>query len=341
MVCGQAAWVILLGAYMGGCGDGSSNANAAGGGNNASGGDSVAGSSASGASGTGAGGTASAGRASGGTASGGAAAAAPLDCTGDFGSPTNAIAEVDGIQIASPTLSPDQRELIYTRIDYGTTLWTFVHALRGSSSEAFSPATALPELDAACQTAENRSIDLSSDGLRAYIDCYSETPGSATLHVADRASLQASFVVRATSQPIGGSSAAISTDELTLYSNDDTPVGVSPLRYQRATTNDDFGPAQPISELAGVSVFSVDPSPDGLALYAGVTSSLGVVRRSSVTEKYGLPTVLVAQQTVIGPPRKDYVYGAPELSHDCRSLYFVQQDTASPSLNGSILVLKR
>lgn len=266
------------------------------------------------------------------------AGAGPLDCSGTFGTPEVALPRETGIVLGSPTLSPDGLELIYARKPQGQI--EFRRSLRTSPQAAFPLGSPLPSLDAACQPEEDRSVDLSRDGLRAYVACYSatETPvGPATLHVAERASLAQDFTMRPGSSMIGPS-AAISADELTLYSASNLDPGTYPSRqYTRRTPSDAFGDAADIPGLELVNITAPEPSPDGLSLYAGLRGELVVSTRPSLDQPFVAPTVLFS------PAASVEQLGAPEVAHDCRSLYYLSQtsDVTTAMVSSVLMVVRR
>jgi hypothetical protein len=54
-------------------------------------------------------------------------------------------------------------------------------------------------------------------------------------------------------------------------------------------------------------------------LYGGLDSSVQVAARATPSGAYGAPTIVVETTT-------DHAVGAPEVSHDCRSLYYIDVD---------------
>lgn len=261
-----------------------------------------------------------------------------LDCSGAFGMPAEAMPRETGIPLGSPTLSPDELELIYARKPTGQI--EFRRSLRTSTSAAFPIGSPIPALDAACQPGDDRSVDLSRDGLRAYVACYAATGtpvGPATLHVAQRTAVGQDFTLLAGTSMIAPS-AAISADELTLYTSSDVNPGLAPPRqYTRGALEDVFGSAADIPGLETLNVSAPDPSPDGLALYGGLNGGVVVSARPSVDMPFSAPMTLVAPTAALEQ------LGAPELSHDCRSLYYISQtsDTTTNMLTSVLLVVRR
>lgn len=325
-------WLVLAALLGGleGCGEAGEQA-----GPGAGAGGATAGSSGSG--GQGAGGSG----AGGGSAAGGAGATAQaglgsIDCSGTFGTPVPILDEASDVLLSSPTLSPDALELIYVR-GRGTQI-EFHRSTRDSLVAPFPVGAPLPDLDAACQPGDARSADLSYDGLRAYVVCYSATAeptGPGMLHVADRAGLAASFVFRSDSLRVGPS-AAISRDELTLFSASDIDVGSAPpLQFTRSSLSATFGAGETISGLEGVFLSSPDPSPDGLSLYGGLLGDVVEARRSTASAAFGAPIVLYSR------PSTNEQLGAPELSQDCRSLFYLHQTYEGGLLRSQLLMARR
>jgi len=277
------------------------------------------------------------GGAAGATAGGGSAGGGlgPVSCQGDFGSPTVVLAGETGVPVASPSLSPDTLELFYVRESKEE--HAFRRSTRADDNAMFTAGAPVPELDAACAAGESRTIGLSSDGLRAYVVCYAADPnalGGGVLHVADRASQGAAFTLRAGTAMVGPS-AAISSDELTLYTSSDVDPGSDPpRRYRRAATTAEFGSGEDIPGLSVVNLSAPDPSPDELELFGALDTDLVVTTRATRDGAFGEPRILL-------PHVENAIYGAPEISRDCRSLFVVRQTRDSVLYSGEILVMRR
>jgi hypothetical protein len=246
------------------------------------------------------------------------------DCSGTFATPALGLTEDAKAKLASPALSPDALTLFYTRtLDDQIGFRT---STRASLTAVFPAGAAVPELDAACQAAEGRSVDLSADGLRAYVACYSATAepvGTATLSVAVRASLGAPFALSGAKVQVGAG-AAISKDELTLFTSSDINPGFKPpLLFQRASLADAFGAGAAIPGLEEVNLTAPDPAPDGTTLYGGLMGNVVVTTRASADAPFAAPSVLFA------PADATQQLGAPEVSQDCRRLFFVRQTSAN------------
>lgn len=243
------------------------------------------------------------------------------------------------VRLGSPTFSPDGLELIYSRDGLDGTPITFRRSTRAGVDEPFPVGAPLVSLDAACPPEESRSIDLSPDGLRAYLVCYNDevSPvGPGTLHIAERPSLTGEFVLRPETREVGPS-AAISADELTLYTSSDVDLGGFPPRqYQRTSVSEMFGASSDIPGLETAALVAPDISPDGLSLYGG-DGGVQVAVRSSKDAPFGAPTLLY-----MGGTQREAL-GAPEMSRDCRTLFYIQQlsvDTGT-GVNATLMMARR
>ncbi|HWP05707.1 MAG TPA: hypothetical protein VNN72_08195 [Polyangiaceae bacterium] len=255
---------------------------------------------------------------SGGGSAGRGGSPASVDCSGTFGEP-RLVFEPHAQQLFSPTLTADELELIYAVGD-GSNLEYF-HSKRSSKAEDFEPGPGepLPELDAACVTTDSRTIDLTSDGLRAYLVCYgSDNPESHTLRVAARPTLGAPFVLDPKSYGSVGPSAGIAPDELTLYSSAVRPGQDPALAFERASTSEPFGDGMPIPGLEEVLLLTPDVSADGLSLFGSVDGAIVVATRSTTHDAFSIADPIIA------PPDSGEWISAT-ISEDCRSLYAVRQ----------------
>jgi hypothetical protein len=116
-----------------------------------------------------------------------------------------------------------------------------------------------------------------------------------------------------------GASAAPSADELQLVSSSEqNATGTAPpALYVRSTLTDPFGTANPIPGLEQVDLLTPALGPDSLTLFGAVSESIVVVSRSNSLAAFGAPTTLFANDGSTN------FYGAPEVSNDCRYLYYV------------------
>lgn len=273
-----------------------------------------------------------------GSAGGGSSAGAgqpSSDCSGTFGPGELALTGDPDVLLASPTLSPDAMELIYTRIKDGQI--GFRRSRRMNILQPFPAGSPITSLDAACSVSEARSADLSADGKRAYVVCYSSSAsplGAGTLHVADRSDDGDTFAFRPETLQVGPS-AAISADDLTLFTSSEQDAGAEPARqFTRPSQSEQFGAAQAIPGLETENLSAPDVSRDGLILFAGLRGDLVVASRTSRDKPFSAPTILFAAPSVTQP------LGSPEISADCRSLVYLAQ-TSQNGLSTSQLMLAR
>jgi len=304
-------------------------AGAASGGSGAEGGVAGAGGAADGGSGAGRGGVSgSAGIDSGGAGTGGAAGgssagsagstagASSLDCTGTFGEPRLVFDPFVAFQ--SPTLNPDETELLYVGYDPGSDYVQFLRATRPSKADLFGlpePATGLENL---CLGSPQGTIDLSPDGRRAYVVCYDPAFAiSDALWVAERSAPNAPFVVSSAIYGLVGASAAIATGELTLYSAGPALALDPGLLFERPTTDVPFGGGIAIPGLEDTAIVTPDPSPDGLSLFVGMAGQVLVATRTALGEPF---TTL---DPVLTPADSMTIWSSATISEDCRSLYAI------------------
>ncbi len=288
-----------------GCSDGETTGSGgtgdASGGTNGSGNASSGGSSGSGAGGSGAGG------------SGG------VDCSGTFASAVGVFE--DGPRVTTPALTADELLLFYARGPSGDE--RFYVAERASKTAAFSPGVPITELDAPCQLTDDRSVDVSDDGLTAYVSCYQAGTLAVptTLYVLTRASRSEVFGAASEVGSMTPSSSVENDGLSAVWSGEETP---STRLATRSALSEPFGNDTELPGLESTNVFTPDLSPDGLAVYGAIDSaegrSLAIATRASTDEPFGAPVIATA--LLAGLPNS----GAPELSADCRALYFIGVD---------------
>lgn len=242
-----------------------------------------------------------------------------VDCSGSFGGA--AVVLDDGARVATPSITADELVLFYTRGDSGGE--RFYVSQRASVSEAFPVGASVPELDAACQTTDDRSLDVSGDGLTAYVSCY--PPGTlaepTTLYVLTRASQTEPFGSASEAGSMTPSSSVEEDGLSAVWSGEASP---STRLATRTSTTESFGNDTALPGLETTNVHAPDLSPDGLAVYGGIDvegiRTLAASTRASTSEPFRAPEVLSGLiSTLLGS-------GAPDLSADCRSLYFVGVD---------------
>jgi hypothetical protein len=320
----------MLGALAAGCGgksidiDGDSRSrggSTASGGSTSNGGGSNGGTSSGGASsgGTSGAGTSGGGTSNGSSGSGSGGSSEVIDCTGAFGAPRTVL-ETARFSVASLTVSPDELELIYVASTTMSGEQGFYRARRASRAEAFSEPVALPELDAVCtRSIENRSGDLTFDGLGFYFACYEiQSPSAARLRVARRASLDAPFVVDPTPFGTVTGGPSVSRDELELFA---AIAGEPAMRYVRSDASAPFGIGEPLLGFGTAPLLTPEIAPNGLDLFFAQTT-LGpshVLVTATRTE----PHAAFGQLDLVLPEIMYEYFGSPALSKDCRSLYYV------------------
>lgn len=227
------------------------------------------------------------------------------------------------MDLGGPSITEDELELFYS-LDTGTGLASFVVTKRESVSAAFPAASPVPGVSG-CSTPFG-TMDVSDDGLRLYYACWADSSAPVSVEFADRPDRASAFTPKGTVAMLGGSP-AIDSLELVLYSSGLS--GGAPLMAERESPLDEFGEATEIPGLATSTLVTPDASPDGLQLFGAQTGILGFVSRPNVDAPFGAFT------PVPGLPDNS---GAPAISADCRSLYFVAR---TPSGARAIYVAKR
>jgi hypothetical protein len=307
----------------------------------------TAGASAGGASGSGALGMAglsagAGGGGNGGDNTGGHAASggtsSSVDCTGTFGDGQVLVAGAKQVILSSPTAPADELELFFVEHDVskgGSP--RIMRMARATSDASFGDAAPVTELDSVCNTSDERGISITPDGLRLYVDCYtgtsSFTPGP--VHLAQRTARDASFMIDSATYGTIGPQIDVTADELTAFTSSEMNTTSPPRQYSRSSTSDPFANGQAIPGLESVALGTPFLASDGLTLYGGVDPDLVFVARPAPGQPFGSPSVVFAGQKNMA------AYRAPEVSADCRTLYFVRIDTASGASTYSLEVSKR
>jgi hypothetical protein len=267
-----------------------------------------------------------------------------VDCDGDFGDGRVVYSAPAGKSISSPTLTPDELELFffeYVEEATGVTAGGFFRATRASKSVAFGESETLAELDAACASTDRRSIELSRSGLRAYVVCYADTASGSNgaLQLATRDALGAPFELEDAEYGSVGAGAALSNDELELVSTASTnAAGAAPPEiYERGALSEPFGPGGVIPGLEASGLITPDLAPDDVSLFGAEANSIVVATRPRRGADFAAAMAVI-------PAGADRRYGAPEVSADCRALYYVVVDTvptATPPSQWSFQVSER
>lgn len=242
------------------------------------------------------------------------------DCSGSFGEPVELFA-VDTTAPQSFAITPDELELYYVIAPQDVRI--IERRVRSSRSSSFGPAEAVPELLDLCPGLSPDfavgTIDLSPDGLVAYIACETVVELPTTLVRATRTALGAAFTPDPTPLGIVGASFA-TADGLEGFAN--TPEALDQIdRYQRTSLTVPFGEAERLP----IVLRGPDPSNDGRWLFGGVPIAgtdqyqLAAAMRPDRGSPFGEPT----SEGFPSPPAgfSDYT---PTISADCRSLYFLR-----------------
>lgn len=232
----------------------------------------------------------------------------PVDCNGPFGSPELVLAVEPPMDLGGPTITADELELFYS-LDNGSGMASFVVAKRETELDAFSAGSPVLGLSG-CPTPLG-TMDVSHDGLRLYYACWSDGAAEVTVTLADRTDRLGEFTVQSAIGTAGGSP-AVDRAELILYSSGLN--GRAPLRALRGQLSEDFAAAEGIEGLENSTLSTPAPSPDGLALYGAQAGALVVATRPDPASAFG------AAKAIPGLPTNA---GAPVLTADCRTLYFV------------------
>lgn len=249
------------------------------------------------------------------------------ECNGAFGEPVVLFTAEMSIP-QSFTITPDELELYYVNDLDGERI--IERRVRSSRTTGFGPGEPVSELLDVCPSVNAAfavgTVDLSPDGLVAYIACEEDVTLPTTLVTARRTSLGGAFTPDPT--PLGMVGASFATaDGLEGFSN--TPAELAGLdRHQRASLAVPFGTAERLS----IQLRGPDPSNDGLWLFGSVavgggTSEeyqLAAAARSDLASPFGEPSA----EGFPTPPAgfSDYT---PTISADCRSLYFLRLGESS------------
>lgn len=235
-----------------------------------------------------------------------------VDCSGVFGV---GVLFFEDTNVTSPALTSDELELFY--VDGDETQQTVKRTVRLTTQESFPVGTQVAELNALCGPNDSRTIDVSDDGLRAYVLCYQ-------FEQIEEANHPLLLISRPTRQdPFTGaqeianfaSSPAVSSDELSLIGN--TYGSPSTDVATRAALGDTFEGRAPLLGLENVALFAPTLSPDALQIYGANSGAITVATRTDPSSPFGAPTALS------NLPEGLSAAGAPEISADCRSLLFV------------------
>jgi hypothetical protein len=260
----------------------------------------------------------------------------------------------EGVLLASPTLSPDELEVLYAQS--GEEGSQIRRSARSALNAPFPTGEVVAELEPSPASPQYRcspfngtqrlSIDLSGDGLTAYLVCASVPPfaPSAYVRVARRPGIAAAFVVDPQDYGQAGPDFSISADELGGYSSAiryDRPPGTpvqpgaySPRFYPRSTKSATFGEipgaGSSVPGLETLSLVAPDPSPDGLWLFGLGEGGIAVAGRERLDAPFGAPSVVLTSDNQVGRLLFD-----PEVSEDCRRLYYIKRESGPPPAYGT------
>ncbi|HTQ02378.1 MAG TPA: hypothetical protein VMI54_00925, partial [Polyangiaceae bacterium] len=268
-----------------------------------------------------------------GASAGGAASTA--DCSGAFGSPQVLVAGAKQVILSSPTVPDDGLELFF--VEHDLAQGGAPRIMRATQGAMFGDGAPVAELDSVCASTDERGISLTGDGLRLYVDCYmgtsTFTPG--LVHVARRASRNASFTIDSATYGTVGPQIDVTPDELTAFTSSEMNTTSPPRQYSRSSASDPFAMGQAVPGLESVALGTPFLAADGLTLYGGVDPDLVFASRPAPGEPFG------ATSPVFSGTKSTVSYKAPELSADCRTLYFVRIDTSGGASTYSLEVATR
>lgn len=248
------------------------------------------------------------------TGAGGSSIDGEPDCSGDFKNPQMIL---DGGRITSPAITGDELELYYI---FGETFYEQIYVSRRTSTdEAFSLGAPVPELNETCDGL-NATLDVSFDGLRLYLSCYTDADELIPLLLLTRPDRDSAF-----GSPVDlglfTMAAALSADELTVYG---ARFGsdVATRMATRSSLTAPFGSALSAPGLEQAAMFAPGVSTDSLEIYGapGAEKVFSVSRRSSSSEPFGAPQAL---PQLLGSYR---AAGAAEVTENCRSLIYPAVD---------------
>jgi hypothetical protein len=246
-----------------------------------------------------------------------------VSCNGNWGAPQEVFVDTTGARVQSLAITQNELALFYA---YGDDDEVLVSS-RSSIDDPFGPGTPVPELTAPCSGDQETLFDVSEDALDAYVACAPWNLDCATapctVQHASRASTSQPFVGQGVVASTVGSSPAVAGNGLALYTNALDPYADSavPLFATRPSTSHPFAAAQAIPGARAWTRALLGPevSPDQLEIYGAelpYADAIVVSQRSNQSDPFpdpiAIPLAVVAD-----------VVGSPDLSADCRALYFV------------------
>lgn len=275
------------------------------------------------------------GGAAGGPPQGGTSGA--VDCTGTFGSEQMIVMATSKVILSSPTAPADELELFFVRHDTsGGGAPTIMRAQRSSRDASFGTPAEVTELASVCSSSQERGISITPDGLRLYVGCYTGTstytPGPVKL--ARRTTRDAAFTIDSMSYGNVGPQIDVTPDELTAYTSSEVDNMSPPRQYTRSSKSEPFANGQAIVGLESAQIGAPFLAADGLSLYAADSTNVDVSTHSSPELPFSTP-----KEVVSGQPGLSFKF--PEVSADCRTIYFVRVDSANGSNSYALEMEKR
>jgi hypothetical protein len=245
----------------------------------------------------------------------------PVDCGGMFGPPELLL---ETAFIGSPSISGDELTVYYV-VESNKRV---MRATRSRATGPFGTPVEVESLSDACDDHPKPLVgfDLSPDESVAFVACGDSQAADAVTRIL---SLRGGQWVVGESLVDTGTSPSVSADGLAVY----TTTTNGPLVMTRPSIDDAFGAAVPVSGLDGTPLATASPSPDGRALFGYLVvngaAALATATRASPAAPFDAPVDL-------GIP---FAFSAsPDMSVDCRRLYFIGAGDQSP--NG-IYVIER
>lgn len=266
-------------------------------------------------------------------------AASEGGCAGTFGEERVILAAGEDIVFSSPTLPGDELELFFVKRDDSVGSRHVFRAERATKDEDFGDPSPVAVFDQVCDKDDDWSLAITPDGLRLYVGCYTGsgtgTPGP--LSLARRPDRNARFVLDAMTYGTVGSGVSVTPDELTALSSAefDNAGRAPPVEYARSSLDQAFGTSRTINGLEEVFITAPFLAPDGETLFGAMRPDLVMTSRSNPDAPFSKPIVLFKGDN------STLAYGSPELSADCRTLYFARSDIIDGSPVGSIRAASR
>lgn len=273
------------------------------------------------------------GRGNAGSPGTGGTTARRLDCTGEFGNPALALQGTDEDRPVSVSISHDELELFYVMDHKSTAEERYMVTRRSSITEPFPAGSPVEELNALCPANEWKTMDVTDDGLRAYVGCGGTEALPQIVFTARRSSRSAPFQLD--DEPVltkAGQSVSVASNELMAFTSG-LPLNSAPLVFTRSSPGEPFGAGLPIPGFeTAQNVTTPDISSDGLHLYVNASGDVAAASRARLSDPFG------AMVPVVQHSDPDVILGSPAITIDCRALYYVEASNTSP---WRVLVVRR